>query len=228
MTDIDQFLRETVFYPCSGLDGLPVKRLATCFTRFFYVDYSKSITRAAFENECQNRGFKGYRNTGIEDLEVQSVFQASWDDVRRMYLNEKFRLPFEWKNPFVACAHFERSPDYAEDYGPPRFQLIFAHCEAITTVRAVFNRRLIPPKCLAYIRTGIGFGGNFPRFPKELEGALRENAGGLPEFLLYDEMSGDPKMGDYLRLVEDYEPIQRWGFHGEGFGPGNVTLAKLN
>ena len=227
MNDIDQFLREAVFYSCSGLDGLPVKRLSTRFTRFFYVDYANSITRVAFEKECQNKGFKGYRATTIEDLNFPSVFGDSWDEILLQHRHVIRLLPFEWVDPFVATAHFERSPNYTGDHGPDRFQLIFARCEAITTVRTVFNRRSIPPRCLAYIRTGIGFGGNFPTFPAELERALRENAAGLPEFLLYDEMSGDPKFGDYLRLVEDYEPIQRWGFHGECIGPGNVTLAKL-
>jgi hypothetical protein len=224
MNDIDQFLREAVFYPCSDLDGLPVKRLATRFNRFFYADYSSSITRAAFDHECQNRGFRGYRNTSTADLDVQLVFQDSWDGVRQTYLRGRFRLPFEWVDPFVAGAHFQRTADYAEDHGPVQFQLIFARCEAITTLRCVFNKRSFPPRCVAYIRPGIGFGGNRPEFPGELERALRENAGGLPEFLLYDEMSSDPKYGDYLRLVENYEPIQQWGeFHG----PGNVTLARL-
>ena len=158
MNDINQFLREAVFYPCSGLDGLPVKRLASRFTRFFYVDYSNSITREAFEAECRNKGFRGYRNTAIEDLSVRSVFGGDWDDILLQHGCLIGQLPFECENPFVTGAHFERSPDYAADHGPPRFELIFARCEAITTVRCVFNRRSIPPMCLAYIRTGIGFG----------------------------------------------------------------------
>ena len=137
------------------------------------------------------------------------------------------RLHFDWSQPFVAAARFERLPEYTEDHGPPEFELIFARCEAIATFVSVFVGRGIKPRCVAYIRSGIGFGGNYSDFPQELDRALRENPAGLPEFMLYDEMGSNPRCGDYLSLVENYEQIEHWDYQTEGYGPGNVTLAQL-
>lgn len=36
MNDIDSFLGESVYYPCSALHGVPVKFLGKRFQRFFY------------------------------------------------------------------------------------------------------------------------------------------------------------------------------------------------
>jgi hypothetical protein len=225
VTDIDQFLREAVFYPCSGQDGAPVRFLAKRFQRFFYADYA--ISREAFDHTCTRQGFRGYRICEIRNLEVESIFLSSWENIGRSHRKLISRLHFDWSQPFVAAARFERLPAFTEDHGPPDFELIFARCEAIATFVSVFIGRGITPRCLAYIRSGIGFGGNYSDFPQELDRTLRDNRAGLPEFMLYDEMGADPRCGDYLRLVEAYEQIENWDYHTEGYGAGNVSLARL-
>jgi len=225
MKDITQFLREAVFYPCAGVDGAPVKFLAKRFSSFFCTDYS--IDRAAFETACKENGFRGYRVRAIDDLVVDSVFHGSWADIGLDYQEGIARVPFDCADTFVAAAHFERLPDFAEEHGPLRFELMFARCEAIATFLSVFSRRGIAPRCLAYIRSGIGYGGNYQEFPLKLEQALRGNPAGLPEFMLYDEMGGDRGCGDFLSLVEDYEPIERRDHQTERYRVGNLTLAKL-
>ena len=225
MIDIDQFLREAVFYPCSGLDGAPVQFLAKRFPRFFYAD--RDIDRATFETECMQPGFRGYRVRAIDGLKFQHVFQVFFGNDRRAYQEVASRFNFDWKDIFVASASFERLPDYPEGHGPPQFELMFARCEAITTFNSVFRRRGIAPKCLAYIRPGTGTGGNYPEFAQELERALRENPAGLPEFMLYDAMSRNSRHSSYLSLIDDYEPIERWNYRTEGYGWAKVTLARL-
>jgi hypothetical protein len=222
---IDHFLRRAVFYPCSGLDGAPVKFLGKRFQRFIYADYH--IERETFERKCMEQGFLGYHCRLIEELDVGAFFGCSWRDIYRANQKVFDHLYLEWVNPFLALAEFERITDYSDDHGPERFDLIFARCEAITTSASVFSRRGIAPSCVAYICSGIGCGGNFPRFPQELERVLRINPGGLPKFLLYDGLAANPRSGDYLRLIEDYTPLKRWDYRKEVGDMANVTLTQL-
>ncbi|MBP9019748.1 MAG: hypothetical protein KBG04_08025 [Bacteroidales bacterium] len=226
MNTLRQVLRDAVFYPCSGLDGAPVKFLAKRFQQFFYADYR--IERDAFVRECEHRGFRGYRASTIQDLDVQQVFGCSWDDIGQEFRDTIARVPFDWspRSAFVAAVHFKRLPEFSEDHGPPDFHLLFARCEAIATFRSVFSRRDIAPRCLVYIRSGIGFGGNFSEFPRELNRAVRNNRAGLPDFMLYDQMGGHPQYGDYLPLVEDYDQVERWDYQTEGYGQSHLTFAR--
>jgi hypothetical protein len=169
---------------------------------------------------------RGYRVGEIHDLEFRLLFGESWNDIRRHFSFFIRQLPFELKDPFAASAHFERLAGFGDDHGPPSIDLMFVRCEAITTFLSVFSNRDIIPGCLAYIRSGIGFGGNYSEFPQMLALALRSNRAGLPQFMLFDEMGGSPDYGDYLSLTDNYAKIQRWTYETEGYGRGNVTLAK--
>ena len=85
------------------------------------------------------------------------------------------------------------------------FALMFVCCEAISTFEMVFSRLKITSGCVAYIRTGLGKGGNFEGFPDRFASSLKNNPGGLPKFLLYDKMGGDRTMADYLPLIKSYK-----------------------
>lgn len=224
MNDIEQYLCDAVFYPCSGLDGAPVRFLAKQFPRFFYADYS--IEREQFDNACERPGFRGYRLCEICDLDEKAVFGDTWEHIGQEYREFINKVQFEWTQPFVAIAHFQRMPEFGQDHGPENFDLMYARCEAIAAYHAVFTRRAVAPKCLAYIRSGIGFGGNYSEFPRELNHAVREYGTGTPEFIFYDQLASNPQTGDYLPLVEGYDRIQRWDYRTECYGMGNVTLAR--
>lgn len=227
MSETDQFLRQAIFYPCSGKDGAPVKFVGKHFQSFFYADYS--IDRDKFVGECESRGFLGYRVSRIQDLDVCSIFGSTWNEIGLEFQDTIKKVRFEWspRLAFLIAVRFERLPEFPAEHGPQNFDLWFARCEAIATFRAVFVRRHIAPKCLAYIRSGIAFGGNFSDFPVELGRAVSDNPGGLPEFMLYDRMGGRPQCGDYLNLVENYSKVERWDYQTEGYGMSNLTLGKL-
>lgn len=209
MTNIDSFLRQCVYYPCSALHEVPVKILSKRFRRFFYADYS--VERAQFEKFIEEDGFKGYRLSATDELTAEFVFGMSWEGVRQKHCNTLSRLHFEWSEPFVVLSRFERASDLADDHGPASFEFMFARCEAIATFISTFSRRNIAPKCLAHIRSGIGLGGNFSDYPQELSRVLLANSGGLPGFMLYDQTGSSSNCGDYLDLIEKYESVERWG-----------------
>ena len=225
--NIDHFLSDAVFYPCSGVDGTPVRFLGNKgFSNYLYVDYS--IEREKLEEEIRESGFRGYRCIRTDDIPEQQVFGADWEDITRIHDNTISKLHFELSDPFVAMADFELLPDFGKEHGPLNFSIMCVRCEAITTFISVFSRRRLSPRCVAYILPGIHFGGNFSDFKDHFGDAVRANREGLPKYLLYDHESGNPEDIDYLNLVEDYEPIERWDYRTEHNGMGNVTFAVLS
>ena len=221
MNDIDSFLKDCVYYPCSGLHGVPVRLLGKRFQRFFYADYS--VDRNQFESSISNAGFKGYQLSAREDLAPELVFGMSWKEFAQRHHSTTSRVPIERSNPFVALCRFKREMDFNDDHGPLEFELMFARCEAIATFVSAFSQRNVAPKCLVYIRSGIGFGGNFSEYPRDLRSALLSNSSGLPSFMFYDAMGSNSNCGDYLDLVKNYEQIERWGYPDGG----HLTLAGL-
>jgi len=220
--DVTRFLKGCVFYPCSGLHGTPIKFLGKRFRRFLYADYE--VDRQRFDEAIHGLGFKGYRLRTTEELGPENVFGMSWEDFARRNAETISRVSYEWRDPYLTLCRFKRDSDLDDSHGPPGFELMFACTEAIATFKAAFSQRNITPKCLVHVRSGIGFGGNFGNYPRELGIALLENKAGLPPFMFYDRMGSSRDCGDYLDLIEEYGPIERWGYPDGGF----LELAKLN
>ena len=221
-----KFLENSVFYPCSGLDGTPVQFLGKQFQSFVYADHS--IDRETLENKCySSKGFRGYKCISIDTVENESLFGPagpSVDDQEIEAFSESMLAP---KDIFIAKATFQRLPDFTEAHGPLKFTLMFCRCEAITAYVSAYNRVGIKPKCVCYICPGIGFGGNYHKFPRKFGHALKMNPKGLPKYILYDKLGGNPKMGDYFRLIKKYERIDRFDYKPSERSMSNVTLAEL-
>jgi len=226
MNAIEEFLREAVYYPCSGTDGAPVKFTGKRFTKFLYADYA--VTKERLLHECQHQGFRGYQASDVADIDVQSVFGGDWSDIAHQHQDILQRLLTPWipETAYLIAVKFTRLDTFPEEHGPPSLALWFARCEAIATFRSVFTRRGIAPKCLAYIRSGIGFGGNFTQFPRALERTVAGNPAGLPQYMLSDHIGRNPRWGDYCQLVEAYHALERWDYRTEHYGHSNLTLGK--
>ena len=224
MDKITEFLKESLFYPCSGLDGAPIKFTGKHFKKFIYVDYT--IERDQFLQQCAHPGFRGYRMTDAHDLSVESVFGASWEDVGHQLRATVSGRHFDWspERAFILATHFERIDGFDDEHGPEQFDLWFIQCEAITTYRAIYTRRGIKPKCVAHIRSGIAFGGNFSGYIRVLQKTLIENPNGLPDYILHDKIGADPQCGDNLPLVQFYQARARWTYKTAHHGISHLTL----
>ena len=224
MDKITEFLKESLFYPCSGLDGAPIKFTGKHFQKFIYVDYT--IERDPFLQQCAHPGFRGYRMTDAHDLSVESVFGASWEDVGHQLRATVSDRDFDWspESAFILATHFERVDGFDDEHGPKQFDLWFIKCEAITTYRAIYTRRGIKPKCVAHIRSGIALGGNFSGYIRILQKALSENPDGVPDYILHDTIGGDPRWGDYMRLLRFYQARARWTYKTAHHGFSHLTL----
>lgn len=223
--DINQLLRESVFYPCSGLDSAPtVFLLRKGFTSFVYADYS--ITKESFRDICRKSWFFGYTAKRIKFLKTDTIFGESWNTIRLQNHNLFENLYYEWSEPFIAIVNFERAACMKKDFGPDKFTLMFVRCEAITTFLSLYTKRDIAPKCLAYIRSGIGFGGNYKEFPLLLDQSIRNNPGGYPEFMLYDRLATGGS-GDNMPLVNEYwPPLDEWDYNTDNNELRHLTFAK--
>jgi hypothetical protein len=171
MMDIEDFLEDCVYYPCSGMDGFPVKFLSSRFQRFFYVDGSTS--REDFERRVTDPGFDGYRVDTIDELSPEDVFGESWREIEQRYEQTFARLTLEWTDQFLLIYRFERLAEFADSHSPESFDLLVARCEAITAFELTFSRRNLAPQCLAHINSGVSFGGNYSQYPEKLSAALR-------------------------------------------------------
>lgn len=214
MDQLNSFLRECVYYPCSGLHGTPMKFLSGRFSNFFYCDYA--VTKEEFQRKLHSRGLKGYQPIEQHALDPVEVFGLRWGEFQKENEGTYSRLHFNSSDPFITLCIFQREAGLTGEHGPGRVQLIFARAEAIAALDAVFTRRGISPRCLVHVRSGIGFGGNFSDYPRLLEQSLRNNPGGVPQFILHDSMAVGSG-GDHLKLINDYQEVQRWGYPDGGY-----------
>jgi len=212
MDDIYTFLKECVYYPCSGVHGTPIKFLSKRFQRFFYADYK--IDRNQLIESIG--GIKGYQLSEMVDLTSEDVFGMSWIDFEQDHQITISKLTREFSKPFIALSVLERTPGFGSDHGPKKLEILFACSEAIATYKSSLSRRRIVPKCLVHIRSGIALGGNYFDYPQVLSSALLANRGGLPDFMLYDRNGSSSDYGDYLDIVERYTEEQRWGYSDGG------------
>jgi hypothetical protein len=228
LMDIEGFLRESVYYPCCGYDGTPVRFLGKRFQRYLYVDYS--IDPTGLQERLQAQGFKGYAIADAADIDINDLTGRSWASLARefqKYVPEHFSKMKRTDQPCALHVQFSRMPDYGPNHGPDTFEVMFVRSEGVTTYRTVFLRRGIAPKCLVHIRPGTAFGGNYSGYPCELERAVRENSAGLPDFILYESALSNTRSGDYMPIIRRYTPMRRWRYRPEEYGTGHVTLAGL-
>lgn len=214
--DLDQFLANSVYYPCSGFDGTPVKFLGRRFQQFLYADYGKSLDDLNVAIRCH--GFLGYLPEDEHDVPLSKLANGRLAELSANGGNQ---------GGFARRIRFARTPHFSDQHGPRYFDLIYTNIEAIRIFSSVYSSRDITPKCLVYIRPGTAFGGNYSEYPELLECHVKLNRAGLPEFLLFDGFIGNPRATSSWPLLDHYKRECRWDYRSEGYGMANVTLATL-
>lgn len=214
------WLEECVYYPCSGLHGTPVKLLSKRFNKFLYIDYMVDSDQLHSE---MTKGFKGYKAISEARTPPELVIGKSWHDYQEEHRSQISKIPFTWENPFIVLYKLERMQDYDERHGPLNFEFMFCRSEAVSSYLSIFSQKRITPKCLVHIRSGMGFGGNYSKYPTDLGNAVLNSRAGLPQNILYDCMGSTPGYGDYLDIISKYRALETWGYPDGG----KLTLAEL-
>ena len=174
-------LKNSVYYPASGLDGGVIKYCNTTgrdmgIRSFVYCDYNTNEVEL-----CDNvaNHFRGYtifahRSVAAEELGVKRLSMEPIDDRAK----GKHLTPEE--EPFCHWFIMEREDAFDDEHGPKHFSLLFLCCEGVTAYVQLYCHNEIVPTALAIIQPGTGFGGNWTDF-RDCYGALSYVIGHTPQ-----------------------------------------------
>ncbi len=211
-TGIRSFLRNSLFYGASGLDDTPVRHCASRFRNFIYVDYS--LNRQTVLQKLLHDGLGDYvlaKEGDAKELPANLVLGRNWVGIPFLNFGNRAGLSGTWpeimlQDPFVLMAQLSGK---SESNAHQKINFMFIPFEGSATYGLLFTRRHIAPRCVAHIRSGVGFGSNFSGYPSSLGLKMTEERECLPRFILHDHLCR-PGYGDYLLLVEAYDPIEQW------------------
>lgn len=165
--NIDGILRDSLYYPASGDDGLPVRLLSGFIHSFVYVDYGVKLA----ELEQKLDGFSGYRRLGKCHLQPDDLTPSGWRPKFKPTASEAGRLQQTMAmmrvDPNAAYALwlvYERNKDRSPSWGADRFSLLFLYADSVAAYEPLYRARGLAPKVVCMIRPGTGFGGNWADF----------------------------------------------------------------
>ena len=228
-------LRDSLYYPASGLHGAPVQHLAGCVISFVYVDYGYGRDR--IESDLESPGFKGYECIGTLAVSDRQLIPGGWifeSPLVRRYDG----VPIGKENPgwdgepivvpFCLWAVFQRTSEFSSDHGPFRFSFLYICGDAVQVFHKLYLDNAIAPKAVAIIQPGHGpGGGNWTNFEDENDifaDSVLNNPEGQPELLLFGGSVKDLNRNPYLRArfrepcwptyyrrpcIHEWEPISR-------------------
>ena len=180
-------LRDSLYYPSSGLDGDPVKYLSGNIHSFVYVDYG--IGSDELDTELNNPGFNGYHKILSRSITEKELTPNGWqpsppsrhDGNPGRYLNDM-------KKPFATWSVFQRNDGLDSNHGAERFSLLYLCADGVAALQALYLSNNCSPQCIAVIQPGHAMGGNWTDFTdptKSLATTLLNNPAGQPKILLY-------------------------------------------
>ena len=184
---LSELLKDSLYYPCSGIDGDPVKHLAGNIVSFVYADYG--IDHLPVLNDLTNTGFRGYKLLALRPVTEQELAPHGWHPVPPTHHDGRPSSVSNWvKRPFCIWCVFQRE-GLTADYGPSRFSLLYICGDGVATFQAIYNTNAVAPRAVAVIQPGCGpFGMAFTDIAdpeKIFARSVRDNPAGLPEVLLY-------------------------------------------
>ena len=162
--NITKILENSLYYPCCGSDGSPIKYLAGNIHSFVYADYG--VSKESFEFQMQ-KGLLGYNLKHQEVISQHQLTPQGWKVMVKPDYEEMKSMEFHksfMKKPFAHWAVYERDIDFSESHGPIRISLLFICGDGAFTYQALYLQNGIVPAIIAVIQPGHGFGGNYTDF----------------------------------------------------------------
>ncbi len=162
-------LRDSCFYPSSGLDSSPVLIANGCMHSFVYIDYGTN--REDFMRALSFPGFSPYEVLLHRDLQIHEILPDGWlPSFHRRFDNPGFdgrRRLMEAQQRCVPFGHWSvwrRKEKRGEFVGPRLFSFLFLGGEALAGYEGLYRRNHITPKAIALIQPGHAFGDNWTNF----------------------------------------------------------------
>lgn len=193
--DLLEVLRNSVYYPASGMDETPMQLLGQRHDTFVYADYLQ--TRDKLDAAIQRGWFNGYEITERKMLESSEFVPAGFGATYPLW-SSRHRSPDRYR-PLEDQAHplfaewfiFERLPDTDPSHGPARIRLLFLCIEGCAGYQMLYNANGIAPAVLCVIRPGTGFGFNWDDFRKMdgwfAESVFRMGNPHVPDWMVTDQ-----------------------------------------
>lgn len=178
--EIIKILKDSLYYPSCGSDGLPINSFAGSIRSFVYVDYG--FTRNELYEKFRYKIIAS-RKIAKEEL-TPSGWEPSWnttDGDPMMYLNSRIA-------PFCEWIIFE--------INRVKCSLLFLCADGVATYQALYKNHKIAPRIVALIQTGV-IHGNWTNYSDPntiLHRTIFSNSKNTPEYLLH---------GGYYQLLGD-------------------------
>jgi hypothetical protein len=202
-------LKDSFFYPASGLDAWPIKYLSDNFYSFVYADYG--VQEQKF---LQDLHFKGYEIVLSREIDINNELHP---DLAISFNAENIPDSIEVKNPYAYWVVAMKISDDME--GAEMFSLLFLAVEGIKVYNRLYVDNKIAPKALAIIQPGTGFGGNWTDFMDPdglLANCVIKSDIPKPQYLVTGGMSGavtnEPVWSIYKHKIAVVNPYLRCGF----------------
>ena len=161
--NVIDLLKDSVFYPASGIDGKGIEFLIHKSKSFIQVDYSVSIreVRTAMENDFKGVGYKLKRLTQIGKEEIIQPYNPILNEHEQSKINENSNIKERYElNNFSS---FMLQAIYENERGT-EFSLLHVGAEACSVFNSLYVKNNINPKAVVIINPSEGYGDNWTKF----------------------------------------------------------------
>lgn len=184
---LKEILKNSLYYPSSGLDGDPVKYLSGNIHSFVYVDYG--IGSDKLEAELNSPGFNGYHKILSRSITEKELTPNGWQpSLPSRHDGDPERDREYMEKPFATWSVFQRDDGLGSEHGAERFSLLYLCADGVAAFQALYLSNNCSPLGIAIIQPGYSMGGNWTDFTdptKSLATTLLNNPVGKPKILLY-------------------------------------------
>ena len=202
---LKKLLSKSLYYPCSGLDGTPVKFLGGTIYSFVLADHhvSKDEFLHEFDERRKKFKFKGYQMAFQREVQMNELFPNGYNPIPPDLLvgGNAEQLPppmaaYEdtW---FAQWLILKRDNDRNSTHGPKKFSLLFIRDDATTLFYNLFYVKKCAPKCVAIIQPGSSWT-NIRDENQIFAKIVLHNTGGSPDYLLRGRYGGHHEPGHLL------------------------------
>lgn len=214
--DLNEILKNSTFYPASGIDATNIEGLSAHTNSFVHVDYSipENEVKRALTEDFRAVGYKliGLRYIPESELTPNGFtpnnFPTKGSEKERIgYLDNAIKS----HNPFCFWAIYEIDETLTGSTAGKikKFSLLHIGGEACATFDALYFGNDINPRAVAILNPGEGYGDNWTIFRdpeyrlfKSMQLNSEKNTVSLPQYLFTNMASGENCFWPNYKLID--------------------------
>jgi len=221
--NVNDVLKDSLYYPASGFDFSPVKEFMGNIFSFFYVDYGKERTELLNVLKDEYKNFKGYKIIHQQKITQNDLAPNGWTvniNPTRQDGNYRNSMNVNTNKSFCEWIIFERDENIDDVHNPKRFSFLYLYGDGAASFQAAYLSNDIKPKIVAVIQPGHGFGLNWTNFTDRQQIFARSvlyNKNLVPDYLLIGGMGEveyymKPMWEEYSKnlWVSDHSSLTLW------------------